>query len=73
MVKSFDITFILPYISTQVLAQNIIHDISSNVREAGMFTLTADKTPDVANIEQLAICIRQVNEKRNANEEFIGQ
>ena len=58
MVKSFDITFILPYISTQVLAQNIIHDISSNVREAGMFILTADKTPDVANIEQLVICIR---------------
>ena len=58
MVKSFDITFILPYISTQVLAQNIIHDISSNVREAGMFILTTDKTPDVANIEQLVICIR---------------
>ena len=37
-----------------------------------MFTLMADETADVANIEQLVICIRWVDEQLNAHEEFIG-
>ena len=37
-----------------------------------MFTLMADETADVANIEQLVISIRWVDEQLNAHEEFIG-
>ena len=37
-----------------------------------MFALMADETADVANIEQLVICIRCVDEQLNAHEEFIG-
>ena len=37
-----------------------------------MFTLMADKTADVVNIEQLVICRRWVDEQINAHEELIG-
>ena len=37
-----------------------------------MFTLMADETADLANIEELVICIRWVDEQLNAHEEFIG-
>ena len=37
-----------------------------------MFTLMADKTADVANTEQLVICMRWVDEQLNAHYEFIG-
>ena len=37
-----------------------------------MFTLMADETADVENIEQLVICIRWVDEQLNAHKEFIG-
>ena len=37
-----------------------------------MFTLMAGETDDVANIEQLVICIRWVDEQLNAHEELIG-
>ena len=36
-----------------------------------MFTLMADETADVANIEQLVICVRRVDEQLNAHEEFL--
>ena len=36
-----------------------------------MFTLMADETADVANIEQLVICVRRVDEQLNAREEFL--
>ena len=51
-----------------MLAENIIWKISSNVREVGMFTLMADKTADIVNIEQLVICRRWVDELLNAHE-----
>ena len=52
MVKSLYLKIILPYNSVQVLAQNIIQKISSNVREVvEIFTLTAEETADVENIE----------------------
>ena len=37
-----------------------------------MFTIMAEETADVANIEQFVISIRWVNEQLNAHEEFIG-
>ena len=37
-----------------------------------MFTLVADETANVANIEQLVICVRRVDEQLNAHEEFLG-
>ena len=37
-----------------------------------MFTLMADETADVANIEQLVICIRWVDGQLSAHEKLIG-
>ena len=37
-----------------------------------MFTLIADETADLVNIEQLVICIRWVDAQLNAHDEFIG-
>ena len=71
MVKSFYLTFTLISIFIQVLAHNIILKISSNVRVAEMFTIIADENADVANIEQLVICIRWIDEQHNAHEEII--
>ena len=37
-----------------------------------MFTLMAHETADVANIEQLVICMRWVDEQLNVHEAFTG-
>ncbi len=41
----------------QIMALRIIREVSSNIRNAGCYTIMADECTDISNKEQFAICI----------------
>ena len=51
---------------------NIIRKIASQIQESDLFCIMCDECCDVSNREQLVICIRWVDSKLQAHEEFIG-
>ena len=51
---------------------NIIRKIASQIQESDFFCITCDECCDVSNREQLVVCIRWVDSKLQAYEEFIG-
>lgn len=55
-----------------IMAKFILRDVAASIKQANYFTLMADEVTDVANKEQVAICIRSVNEEFEANEDFVG-
>ena len=56
----------------QIMALRIVREISSNIRNAGCYTLMADECTDISNKEQFTICIRWVDEDLEDHEDFIG-
>ena len=46
--------------------------ILSKARSAKWYSIMADECTDVANLEQMAVCIRFVDTNNIVNEEFIG-
>lgn len=59
--------------SIQILALQILREVSADINTAEMFTIMADESADISNQEQVVICIRWVD--RNslmAREEFIS-
>ncbi|QQP57420.1 Uncharacterized protein FKW44_002402 [Caligus rogercresseyi] len=63
-----------PEIQNEILkiASNLVlKEISKNVREAGKFSLIVDETSDVGNREQVAVCLRYVNNEQ-PTETFVG-
>ena len=54
------------------MALRVLRQIIKNLQDTLFFTLMVDETTDVANVEQVVICIRWVNEKFEAEEEFVG-
>ena len=56
----------------QIMALRIIRELSSNIREAGCYTIMADECTDISNKEQFTICIRWVDEGLEDHEDFIG-
>ena len=51
---------------------NIIRKIASQIQESDFFCIMCDEYCDVSNKEQLVVCIRWVDSKLQAHEEFIG-
>ena len=51
---------------------NVIRNVASKIRESGFFCIMSDECCDVSNKEQLVVCIRWVDSKLQAHEEFIG-
>ena len=51
---------------------NIIRKIASQIQESDFFCIMCDECCDVSNRKQLVICIRWVDSKLQAHEEFIG-
>ena len=51
---------------------SIIRNIASQIQESDFFYIMCDECCDVSNREQLIICIRWVDSKLQAHEEFIG-
>ena len=56
-----------------IMVKCILRDVAASIKQANYFTLMADEVTDVVNKEQVAICIRSVNEEFEANEDFVGK
>ncbi|VDI78395.1 Hypothetical predicted protein [Mytilus galloprovincialis] len=54
------------------MAQMIVREISDNIRKSLYFGLMADDTIDVANKEQLVVCLRSIDQALDVHEDFIG-
>lgn len=54
------------------MALGILREISASIQSAGFFTIMADETGDSANIEQLVLCLRWVDDELQIHEDFIG-
>ena len=50
---------------------NIIRKIASQIQESDFFCVMCDECCDISNREQLVVCIRWVDSKLQAHEEFI--
>ena len=45
---------------------------TNSLQSASFFTVMADETTDLSNIEQAVVCLRWVSEKFEVEEEFVG-
>ena len=54
------------------MALQIARDIASAIRSASFYTIMVDECPDVANQEQLVLCLRWVDNALEVHEDFIG-
>ena len=56
----------------EISALEVLRTIAKNIQTAKIYSIMADETSDVSSVEQLVICIRWVDEKLIAHEDFIG-
>ena len=56
----------------KIMAQTVTRDITSAVGSSGFYTLMADEVTDVSNIEQVAICLRSIDDNFDAHEDLLG-
>jgi len=56
----------------KVMGLSILRKIASNIRNSPFYTIMVDETADMANIEQVVVCLRWVNEIFEVHEEFVG-
>ena len=54
-----------------IMGQTIVESVVGEVKEAGIFSILADEVTDCSNKEQLCICIRFVDSKKDVREEFV--
>ena len=53
------------------MGQHLLRKLLCDIHDAGIFAMLAE-TRDITNQEQLAICIRWVDEKIDNHEDLIG-
>ena len=56
----------------KVMALNILREVAYNVREADFYSIMCDEATDVANVSQLFVRLRWVDDELNAHDEFTG-
>ena len=56
----------------QIMALQILREVSQSVRDSGCYSIMADECTDIANKEQFTIIIRWVGEDLQDHEDFIG-
>ena len=56
----------------QIMANSIVRKIAGAIKDARYYSLMADEVTDSSNREQVAICLRWIDEKFDAHEDFIG-
>lgn len=54
------------------MSHNILREVVTKIKESSHFSIMADETADVSNVEQLVFCCRWVDDNLEAHEEFIG-
>ena len=55
----------------KVMALQVLREIARENRRADFFTFMVDEATDVANISQLTLCIRWVEDNLDCHEDFI--
>ena len=55
-----------------MLALGHLRLIAANITKSGYFTLESDEVTDASNKEQVIVCLRWVDEKLVAHEDFVG-
>ena len=58
--------------SLSVMSLQAIREIASQIQSAPYFTVMIGKATDLANIEQVILVIRSVNDNLTVTEDFIG-
>ena len=56
----------------QIMALKVLHDIASDIAESRYYSIMADESTDVRNMEQLVICIRWMDNEMTLCEEYVG-
>lgn len=56
----------------KTMAHRVLRWIADPLHNAPFFTVMVDETSDSANIEQVAICLRWVDNKFQIHEDFVG-
>ena len=56
----------------KVMALRLLREVVQNLHKAAFFTVIADETTDVSNVEQVVICLRWVSEDFEVREDFVG-
>ncbi|VDI24426.1 Hypothetical predicted protein [Mytilus galloprovincialis] len=72
---AYNAKYLSPDIQNEIIAiagDEVLEVILSRARCAKWFSIMADECTDVANLEQMAVCIRFVDVKSIVNEDFIG-
>ena len=56
----------------KIMALDILRSVVEKIKASHFYSIMADETADVSNIEQLSFCIRSVDSNFNVSEDFIG-
>ena len=56
----------------KVMALRVLRKVSANLQNASFYTVMLDETTDVANVEQVVVCLRWVSERFEVYEDFVG-
>ena len=56
----------------KVMVLQVLREIATEIRSAKVFTIMVDEATNVANISQLTLCIRWVDDNLDCHEDFIG-
>ena len=55
----------------KLMSHNILREVGDNIKKAKWFSILADECRDIANKEQLTICLRWVDDDLEPHENFI--
>ena len=53
------------------MALTILYDIVNSIKDLGYYSIMADESSDISNVQQFAICIRWVDNMLEPHEEFL--
>jgi len=56
----------------KLLALKILRRVAKDIADSACYSILADESTDVSNIQQLVICIRWVTKDLEVLEQFIG-
>ena len=55
-----------------LMSNQVLRTILISIKENGIYSLMSDEWTDIANLEQLSICVRTVNDNLEVFEHFLG-
>ena len=54
------------------MALTILRDIVNSIKDSGYYSIMADESSDISNVQQFVICIRWADNMLEPHEEFFG-